>query len=102
MKFKAVIFDFDGLMFDTEKIWKIYFLKANDVFNVDFTEEDRIQTIGKNETMIRQGLKELNKSVDIDKYRDWLRKNVYSHYEKLPVPNKNGLYEILDFLKFQK
>ena len=42
MKFKAILFDFDGLMFDTEKVWREYFFKANDVFNVNFTEQDRI------------------------------------------------------------
>ena len=42
MKYKAILFDFDGLMFDTESVWQSYFFKANEVFKTNFTEEDRI------------------------------------------------------------
>lgn len=99
MKFKAILFDFDGLMFDTEKLWQTYYYKANDVFNVNFTEEDRISIVGKNEETIRKTLKERFPALDADAYRDWLRKEVFYHLRNLSVDAKKGLFELLSFIK---
>lgn len=99
MKFKAILFDFDGLMFDTEKVWKDYFIKANKIFNTNFTEEDRIQTIGRNEKEIRKKLKETNPSLDVDAYRDWMRENVHFHQKNKKVAAKKGLFDLLKHIK---
>lgn len=97
MKFKAILFDFDGLMFDTEKLWQTYYYKANDVFNVNFTEEDRISIVGKNEETIRKTLKAAFPTLDVDEYRDWLRKEVLHHQMNLLVDAKKGLIDLLSF-----
>ena len=102
MKFKAILFDFDGLMFDTEKLWKDYNLKANKVFNVNFSEADRMKIVGKNEQEIRRILKELFPNLDVDKYRDWLREKVYSHQRNKVVNHKKGLFQLLEYTKQNK
>lgn len=99
MKFKAIIFDYDGLMFDTEKIWQDYFFQANEVFKTNFTEEDRVQTIGKNEQEIRKTMKVINPNLDVDAYRDWMRNKAYEHFYKLGANPKKGLIELLSFAK---
>lgn len=99
MKFKAVLFDFDGLMFDTERIWQIYNNKANIVFNINFTEDDREKIAGKREPEIRQILKELFPSLDVDTYREWLRSNVFYHQKNGDVDSKPGLHNLLKFIK---
>lgn len=99
MKFKAILFDFDGLMFDTEKLWQDYNLQANKVFNVNFSEDDRIKIVGKHEVEIRKILKDLFPNLDVDKYRDWLREKVHAHQKNKVVKHKKGLLELLDFIK---
>lgn len=99
MKYKAVLFDFDGLMFETEKLWKEYNNQANIVFNVDFTEEHRNKIVGKHEQEIRKVIKELFPDLDVDAYREWLREKVFYHQWNLPVAPKKGLVELLKFIK---
>lgn len=99
MKFKAVLFDFDGLMFDTERLWQFYNNQANEVFNVNFTEADRIKIVGKHEQEIRNVLRELFPNLDVDKYREWLREKVYYHQWNLTVEPKKGLLELLSCIK---
>ena len=99
MKYKAVLFDFDGLMFDTEKVWQTYNNKANEVFNINFTEEDRGKIAGKREPEIREILKRLFPTLDVDSYREWLRSHVFSHQINGDVKAKLGLFELLAFIK---
>ena len=99
MKYKAILFDFDGLMFDTEFLWKKYNEEANKVFNVNFTEDDRIRIVGKHEQEIRHILHELFPSLNVDEYRDWLREKVYYHQRNMAVDAKKGLLELLNFIR---
>lgn len=102
MKFKAIIFDFDGLMFDTERVWQKVFFEANDVFQTSFTEEDRIKTIGKNELETRSVIRELNPNIDIDKYRGWIKEKVYKYFYEYGSVAKKGLYDLLNYIKENK
>ena len=81
MKYKALLLDCDGLMFETEKVWQHYFFEANKVFNLNFTEQDRINITGMNEGTIRNKLKNANTNLDVDAYREW--ENLGVHGEKL-------------------
>ena len=99
MKFKAVIFDFDGLMVDTETIWRKYFFEANEKFNVNFTEEDRQDCSGRNEKEIRKLLKKNCHNLDVDTYRTWIGESVTYHIENIGVDTKAGLKSIIEFLK---
>ena len=99
MKIKAIIFDFDGLMFDTESVWRDCFFEANKVFNVNFTEADRMNCMGKRESVIRAELKASNPNLDVDAYRDWMVNAVKMHLMNVGANKMKGLDEILSFIK---
>lgn len=102
MKFKAVIFDFDGLMFDTESIWKKSFEEANKIFSTGFSEKERVKTIGGNESEIRRILRETNPNIDVDRYRDFMQQMSYNTLLNNGAESKCGLFEILAFIKENK
>ena len=50
---KAVIFDMDGLMFDTEKLWEETFIVVGKKLGYNLTKEFHLKTIGKNYKAIK-------------------------------------------------
>ncbi len=76
-KIEAVLFDMDGLIFDTETVWKEAFFISNEKFGLDLTEEYRqTEMAGKNDIDIRNQMKKEFPNVDIDSYRDFMRNYV--------------------------
>lgn len=99
MRYKAIIFDFDGLMFDTEKIWKKFFHKGNKKFKVNLIEKDRLELIGKNEEAVRSHMLEKFPTLDVATYRDWIRGHAIHSLLTFGAKKKKGLKEILKFAK---
>lgn len=99
---KAVIFDQDGLMFDTERVSAKAWGMAGAEFHMHL-EESFLKTIrGTNyEDAKKRFLAAFGNQVDFDRFR--ARKNEY--YEKMlreqGVPVKPGLKELLSYLKEQ-
>lgn len=50
---KAVIFDMDGLMFDTEKLWEETFIVVGKKLGYNLTKEFHLKTIGTNYDSIK-------------------------------------------------
>ncbi len=73
---KAVIFDMDGVIFDTENVWKRALEIASKKFNLDLDDEYRISVCGKNEDLIRKELRERFPDLDINSYRDYIHELV--------------------------
>ena len=96
---KAVIFDMDGVIFDTERVWQEAFIMVNEKYNVNLTEEWRKSICGKSEELIRKELKEMMPNLDVDKYRDekvaYVNDRVFNGY----VPMKDGFLELVKKLK---
>ena len=59
IKIDAVIFDMDGVIFDSESVWKKAFEYTNCKYNLDLTEADRQSMCGKFEKDIRNELKKV-------------------------------------------
>ena len=96
---KAVVFDFDGLMFDTEILWKRVFQKYNKKFNINLTEKTRASFIGKNENLVRQELRAAYPTLDVDKYRDAQLEEVNKIILSGKPKAKKGLFELLNYLQ---
>lgn len=97
-KVKAVIFDVDGLMFETEKVGKIFFEKLNKKYCLKIDESFRQSMCGKKESVIREELKQKFPNFDVDQYRDEWINACQNHFIKYGAKAKKGLKNILKFL----
>lgn len=96
---ELVIFDVDGLMIDTESVWKNAFDKAGDKYGIPNLGDTLFPSlIGKRLEDEQELLDRLLPSDIQDKLlKEWRQIGLSSLANKVPV--KPGLYEMLDFLE---
>ena len=98
----GVIFDMDGVIFDTERIWRDAFIKYNKIYNISLSEEYRKSICGKAEVLIRKELRGMNLNIDIDSYREDIRSYVNSEIKKGNYNIKDGFLDLIQYLKNKK
>ena len=90
----------DGLMFDTETLTYELQKPILKEWGVDYTLDWYKQTIGKRSEDIVQMFKELcGDEFDFAAFRVQCRKAYQKYTDEFGVPIKDGLFELLDFLK---
>lgn len=97
---KAVIFDMDGLMFDTERIAVKGWEYASDILKYNIPSDIIMKLRGRNVESSKKIFKEaFGDTVDYDKAKilkgEYVKKYIDSH----GVPVKVGLFELLEYLK---
>lgn len=96
---KGVIFDMDGVIFDSESLWKEGFVRANEKFGVEFSEEYRLSCCGRIETAIREELRALRPDMDADAYRDCINDYVITTIKTVGAALKDGFLPLVKRLK---
>ena len=97
---KAVIFDMDGLILDTERLARRGWLAAMEEFGASLTDEQYLRIVGRTATDSTMVLKEmLGADFPVEQCRNRMRELYYADAAKNGIPIKQGLEELLDFLK---
>lgn len=96
---KTIIFDMDGLMFDTEKMWLESFIEAGKEIDYELTSELHNKIMGTNkESQIRILKEVLGDDFPHEKFYDIHRNFMNQITEKYGVEPKQGLEELLNYL----
>lgn len=97
---KAVVFDMDGLMFDSERIVKYSWNVAGETLGYGAIGENIVHTLGLNRAGRKEYFKKLyGKDFPFETFQE-LTGKIYNRFvEEHGVPEKPGLYELVDFLK---
>ncbi len=98
--FKAVVFDMDGVIFDSERATMECWIEIADKYGIDDIEKPYYACIGT--TMVRTReimLENYGKDFPYDKYNEEASKMYHSKYDGGRLPKKKGIDELLHFLK---
>lgn len=96
---KAVIFDMDGIMFDTESLCIKAWDYANEKLGLEPAGNMVYKTLGLNVKAVNHILqKEYGEKFDLTLFRHYCDEFTSEYIEKNNVPVKEGLYNILKFL----
>ncbi|WEV45479.1 HAD family phosphatase [Streptococcaceae bacterium ESL0687] len=102
IKKQAIIFDMDGLIFDTEKIYHKANKEAAATFGIPYTDDIFYRFIGSNyEDVINFYHTEFDSEFGRDQVNSFILKAdklVEEYFRAGLVETKPGLYELLDFL----
>lgn len=97
---KAFIFDMDGLMFDTERVFIGAWDYAGEKLGYGKAGYMVMKTLGKNTEACNQAWRdEFGADVDIAALWDYSREYLEDYYSKYAVSAKPGLYDLLTYLK---
>lgn len=99
---RAVIFDMDGVLFDTESVCMKAWDYAGELMGVGKAGYMVLKTLGMNADKAIEIIRnEFGENFDAVKFKQTGREYSYHYFNTYGVPEKPGLYEILDYLKNQ-
>ncbi len=99
MKYKAVVFDMDGTLLDTEKLNVRFWMEAGRTFGYNVTEEDVLFIRSLDGRFVRKYLCERFPGFDFDRVREERRRLMDIYVNANGVELKPGVREILEYLR---
>ena len=102
MQYQAVVFDMDGVIFDTERLVIEFWKEVAKKHNIPNVEHTCIQCLGTNRVRTREiFLENYGADFPYDQYRTEVTELFNTHYKGVPLPTKPGVRELLSYLQEQ-
>ena len=102
MQYQAVVFDMDGVIFDTERLVIEFWKEVAKQHNIPNVEHTCIQCLGTNRVRTREiFLENYGADFPFDPYRAEVTELFNTHYKGVPLPTKPGVRELLSYLQEQ-
>lgn len=102
MQYQAVVFDMDGVIFDTERLVIEFWKEVAKKHNIPNVEHTCIQCLGTNHVRTREiFLENYGADFPYDPYRAEVTELFNTHYKGVPLPTKPGVRELLSYLQEQ-
>lgn len=99
MKYKAVIFDMDGVIFDSEKLVLKGWQEIADKYGIKDIESVYYKCVGVNSVVTREiFLQHYGEAFPYDAYKRESSEMFHAKYDNGRLPMKQGVVEILQFL----
>ena len=102
MKASAVLFDMDGVIFDSERAVLACWQEVGASFGLKGIEQVFVRCVGVNKQRTRQIFFEAYPELDFLRFDEAVRALFLSRYDKGRLPLKPGVREILSHLKAEK
>ena len=96
---KAVIFDMDGVIFNTENCWQAGFYAINKKYGLSLDENYRVTICGKSELKIIEELNQMFPDLDAVRYRKEIADYYLMLIEEGKYDIKEGFFELIKELK---
>lgn len=97
---RAVVFDMDGLMFDTERVCVQAWDYAGEKMGVGKAGFMVLKTLGMNAARTKEmWKKEFGDKYDAQELRNYTKEYMTGYYRQNTLPVKRGLYVLLEYLK---
>ena len=102
MQYQAVVFDMDGVIFDTERLVIEFWKEVAKKHNIPNIEHTCIQCLGTNRVRTREiFLENYGADFPFDPQRAEVTELFNTHYKGVPLPTKPGIRELLSYLQEQ-
>lgn len=102
MQYQAIVFDMDGVIFDTERLVIEFWKEVAKKHNIPNIEHTCIQCLGTNRVRTREiFLENYGADFPFDLYRAEVTELFNTHYKGVPLPTKPGVRELLSYLQEQ-